>query len=148
MKSIKLSLLVLLLSPVFAVAQSIYEVRFVAEMKQYRAALVLYDSGIGKMRVRYYEPGQGTTMVEQTMRVENTAYGYRVTGYNPVYPGTKVRYPSYTPDNFYISQNEYGNLIITNVDDRGTTARTSIKVINGASAQRSLLSEFDWELRW
>ena len=146
MKTLHL-LAAIILFPLAALGQTIYEVKFIAGSTQYRAALVLNDNGTGKMRVRFYKQGEGTVMVEQYMRMENTRYGIRLTGYNPIYPGTTVRYPTYNADNFYISQDEYGNLTLTNVDDRGVTANASIRVIQSTYDKQQFLSAFSWELR-
>ncbi|GHB88989.1 hypothetical protein [Persicitalea jodogahamensis] len=138
--------LFLFLSPLVSRAQTVFEVKFTSGLTQHRGALVLFDSGLGKMRVRYYAEGIGTQMVEQTVRFENTLNGYRVTGYNPVYPGTKVRHSTYIADNLYISRNEYGNFKVVNVDDRGVTAQASIRTVENAYERRRFLSDFDWEL--
>lgn len=98
------------------------------------------------MRVRYYTPQNGTVMVEQTIRIEDTANGMRLTGYSPVYPGTRVRHPSYVADNFYVSQNEYGSLRIVNIDDRGTSSVASIRLIANGYDRRQFLNVFDWVL--
>ncbi len=126
-------------------AQKVFEVKFTAGVTQYRSALVLYDNGSGKMRVRFYDNGR-TKMVEQTMKIENTQYGMRLTGYNPVYPGTSTRYSSYQADNFYLSTDEYGNYSLTNIDDGGVVAKAFIKEIEGDYSIKNFLSDFDWEL--
>ncbi len=138
--------ILLLSSPLASIGQSIFEVKFIAGMTQYRAALVLFDGGTGKMRVRYYTQDKGTVMVEQTIRIENTVNGMRLTGYTPVYPGTRVRYPSYTADNFYLSRNEYGSMSIINIDDSGNTSTATIRLIDDAYEKRRFLSGFDWSL--
>lgn len=138
--------LFLSLSPLVSIGQSVFEVKFIAGMTQYRAALVLFEGGTGKMRVRYYTQDKGTVMVEQTIRIENTVNGMRLTGYNPVYPGTSVRNSSYVADNFYISQNEYGSMSIINIDDRGTSSTASIRLISNSYDRRQFLSGFEWVL--
>lgn len=139
--------LVLLFVHAWSLAQTVYEVRFKAGVTLHRGALVLYDDGTGKMRVRYYDQNrQKTVMVEQLMRVENTDDGYRITGYNPVYASTGYRHPSYVADNFYLSQDEYGTVSVTNIDDQGVSARSTVKVIEGAYQVSSFLSDFDWKL--
>ncbi|GAB3962824.1 hypothetical protein GCM10028805_64710 [Spirosoma harenae] len=146
MKTLRL-LAAILLFPLVSLGQTIYEVKFIAGSTQYRGALVMGDNGTGKMRVRFYKQGVGPVMIEQYMRMENTRYGNRLTGYNPVYPGTTVRYPTYNADNFYISQDEYGNLTMTNIDDRGVTANASIRVFQTTYDKQRFLSDFNWELR-
>ncbi|GAA3614845.1 hypothetical protein Q4Q39_02440 [Flavivirga amylovorans] len=126
-------------------AQDVFEIKFTAGYTQYRGALVIYNSGSGKMRVRYYSNGK-TKMVEQTMKIENTQYGMRLTGYNPVYPNTSIKHPSYNADNFYISVNENGKYSITNIDDGGTPAKTTIRLIKGKYSIDKFLGDFNWEL--
>lgn len=125
-------------------AQDVFEVKFTAGVTQYRCALAIFDDGSGVMRVRYYN--NGTKLVEQSMRIENTQYGIRLTGYRPVYPGTKTRYPNYSADNFYLSVDEYGNYNIVNVDDAGVTAQAFIRKIEGTYSINKFLSDFNWRL--
>jgi len=85
-------------------------------------------------------------MVEEYIKAENTDLGLRLTGYNPVYPGTTTPYPNYIADNFYLSQDENGRLTCTNIDDKGQTSACSIRLLNGYSAKQEFLSDFDWKL--
>lgn len=122
----------------------IFDIRFTVSLTQYKAALWLKD-GKGLMRVRYYKEDDGTVMIEQQMRVEDTQYGIRLTGYNPTDPATGDPV-SYSPDNFYISRDENGDWSVTNIDDQGTSAGAFIQVINGWSEQNQFLSTFNWEI--
>lgn len=128
-----------------AQAQDIFEVKFTAGITQYRCALAIFDDGTGKMRVRYYD--NGTKLIEQSMRIEITQYGIRLTGYNPVYAGTTTRHPTYNADNFYISVDEYGNYTMVNIDDGGVTAKVFIRKVEGTRYTiNSFLSDFNWKL--
>ncbi|WP_155297183.1 hypothetical protein [Spirosoma aerolatum] len=122
----------------------IFDIRFVVEVTQYKAALWL-KNGEGLMRVRYYKEGVGPVMVQQKMRVENTDRGIRLTGYSPVNPETGET-ANYIPDNFYISRNENGEWSVTNIDDQGVTAEAFISVIEGIDEQNRFLSNFNWEI--
>lgn len=122
----------------------IFDIRFVVEVTQYKAALWL-KNGEGLMRVRYYKEGVGPVMVQQKMRVENTDRGIRLTGYSPVNPETGEP-ANYIPDNFYISRNENGEWSVTNIDDQGVTADASISVVEGIGEQNRFLSNFNWEI--
>jgi hypothetical protein len=144
MKKFTFLLLVALL-PVIVQAQDVYDITFTSGLTKHRVALVLWSNGSGQARVRYYTNNQ-LNLVEQTIRLENTQYGYRLTGYNARYAGTQRRHPSYRPDNFYFSQDDYGNLICTNIDDIGNTARCSIRLLQGYSSKQAFLSSFNWEL--
>ncbi|WP_422103821.1 hypothetical protein [Winogradskyella sp.] len=127
-------------------AQEVFEVKFKVGFTQYRGALVVYDGGYGKMRVRYYRDGR-TRMVEQSMKVEKTLYGMKLNGHNPVYPGTSTAHPSYNADNFYISIHENGNYSIISVDDDGTAAaQTTIRLIKGKYTTENFLDDFNWTL--
>lgn len=142
------ALLVLLVFTFIVNAQSVYKVRFTSGVTQYYGALVLFDSGTGKMRTKYYsESCKCTRTVEQTMNVEKTTAGLRITGYNPVYPGTNTKFPSYSADNFYIARDYTGKLSITNIDDQGDIASASIELITSSSTKRNFLSEFNWQLK-
>lgn len=124
-------------------AQDVFEIKFVVDFTQYRVALLLYENGTGKMRVRYYS--DGTKMVEQSVRVENTEEGIRIAGYNPVYPGTSIKFSKYIPDNFYLSIDEYGNYSITNKYDGGN-AKASIIKLKGRYEINRFLKDFNWQL--
>lgn len=137
-------LLLLCVPPISVKGQEIFEIKFTAGITQYRGALVLWENGTGKMRVRYYADGQ-KKIIEQEIRTENTQHGLRLTGYNAVYAGTNVK-ASYNPDNFYISQDENGNIICTNIDDGGVSASASIRIVTGYSAKQSFLRDFNWRL--
>ena len=128
-----------------AFAQDVYEIRFTAGYTQHRAALLLYSDGSGTMRVRYYSNGR-TQMVEQYIAFEKTTAGYRLTGYNPVYPGTSVRYPGYIADNFFISQDENGRPSCINIDDDGDSYVCSIRLVTGYYAKNEFLSDFSWKI--
>jgi len=84
-------------------------------------------------------------MVEQTMKLENTTLGTRLTGYNPVFPDTEKMFPLYNADNFYLITDEYNNLTITNIDDGGSTSKASIRLIEGDEINEFLLL-FNWKL--
>lgn len=128
-------------------AQSVYKIRFISGLTQYYGALVLFDNGTGKMRTKYYSNScECTKTVEQTMNIEKTTAGLRITGYNPVYPGTKTLFPNYSADNFYVSRDYAGELTITNIDDKGDIASASIEIITSSSTKRTFLSEFNWRL--
>ncbi len=69
----------------------------------------LNSNGMGKMTVRFYSTERGRSeSVDQTMRTENSAHGILLVGSNPVYSGTYLRHPSYSPDNFLLKIDENG----------------------------------------
>lgn len=57
------------------------------------------DSGV--MTTRFFDLIKGrTTVVQQTMKLKQSPEGLLILGSNPVYPGTNIPYPGYSPDNF------------------------------------------------
>lgn len=137
----------LLLAPLVSSGQvsGVYEIRFVSSTTQHRAALILFGNGTGKIRVRYFSQGR-TKMVEQYVRSENTRYGLRLACYNPVYPGTSVRFPNYITDNFYLSQDEYGTVSVWNIDDAGGTAKAFVQSFRSTYECNQFLTDFDWRM--
>lgn len=144
----KVTFFLILLAFTFCLnAQSVYKVRWTSGVTQYYSALVLFDNGTGKMRTKFYSKScDCTRTVEQTMNIEQTSAGLRITGYNPVYPNTSTKFLTYSADNLYVSRDYAGNLSITNIDDRGDIASASIESITSSSAKRIFLSEFNWRL--
>ncbi len=55
----------------------------------------------GLMVTQYFNTRtRRTELVQQSMKLGNYAKGLLILGYNPVYPGTTRRHPTYSPDNF------------------------------------------------
>lgn len=142
MKSI-ITLLFLFSISITINAQEIFEIKFTAGLTQHRCALIIFESGNAIMRVRYFSNGK-TEMVEQTMKIEDTKYGIRITGYDPVYSGTSIEHPSYNADNFYLSMDEYGEYELLNVDDGGMSAQAYVRKIE--FSKDAFLSDFNWKL--
>ncbi|WP_080054496.1 hypothetical protein [Spirosoma aerolatum] len=144
-KSILIATVVLFPLLGFGQIQGVYEIRFTSGTTQHRAALIIFSDGTGKIRVRYFSEGR-TKMVEQYVRTENTRYGLRLACYNPVYPGTSTRFPNYITDNFYLSQDEYGNVSVLNVDDSGGTSRAWVRVFQSTYDRNQFLTDFNWHI--
>jgi hypothetical protein len=125
--------------------QEIYEINWIgSNSEHYQGALVMFKDNTGKLRVRYHKES-GIAMVEQTIRIEATQVGNRLSGYNPVYPNTSTTFPYYNADNFYLIVDAVGNLTITNIDDAGSTSKASIRYIEGTEKNEFLLL-FNWKL--
>ena len=147
MKTLYFFILIALV-PVLSKAQDIYEIKFTSGYTQYRCALALWSDGSGKMRVRYYNNGS-TRLVQQDMRLEKTSDGgMRIAGYNATYASTGYTASSYSPDNFYISQDEYGNMSCWNIDDTNHWAKASISSVKGYYTKQAFLGDFDWKLNY
>jgi hypothetical protein len=126
-------------------AQNVYEVKFSISRIPYRGALLIWNDGSAKMRVRYYLDGE-MKMVEESMTVESILGTPTLVGYDPVYPGTDISYPHYSADNFLITHNLYGETEITTVDGNFNVADVSSSKVSGYYEKQSFLSDFNWRL--
>jgi hypothetical protein len=126
-------------------AQDVFEVKWTMGITQYRCAYIMNEDGTGKMRCRYFNEGV-TQMVEQTMEIEDTPDGTRLTGYDPVYPGTSTPFPDYSPDNLYLWVDDYGNFRAIAIDNERREANATMRLIEGSSAINIFLKDFDWDL--
>jgi hypothetical protein len=126
-------------------SQEIYEINWISlDNQHYQGALVFYKNYTGKLRVKYHV-GPLVLMAEQSIRTELVEGGIRLSGYNPVYPNTDTQFPGYNADNFYLIKDVLGSLTITNIDDGGSTARASIRLIEEIEKAEFLLG-FSWTL--
>jgi len=127
-------------------AQNAFELRWTASSIQYHAFLVMDQQGQrGVMRVAFFNPSIGKQdMVEQTMVLENTAYGLRLTGYRPVIPGTRITKRGYITDKFYTSIDTYGNWHIVNADGYQISSASIRRVASGRDYNR-LVYQFNWQ---
>lgn len=73
----------------------------------YSVGGVVYESLLrmngynGLMVTQYFNTGtRRTEFVQQSMELKDYSKGLLILGYNPVYPGTTRRHPTYSPDNF------------------------------------------------
>ncbi|NEQ41262.1 MAG: hypothetical protein F6K40_35720 [Okeania sp. SIO3I5] len=74
----------------------------------------------GIMITQYFEPNIGrTAYVQQTMRMRSSPRGIVILGYDPVYPGTNRKHPTYIPDNFFFQVRPNGDYIFALMDDAG-----------------------------
>ncbi|WP_293117545.1 hypothetical protein [Okeania sp. SIO1I7] len=74
----------------------------------------------GIMITQYFNPNiRGTDYVQQTMRMRSSPRGIVILGYNPVYPGTSRKHPTYIPDNFFFQVRPNGDYIFAVMDDAG-----------------------------
>lgn len=71
----------------------------------------------GKMTTRYFDPRlQQPTVVEQTMQVNPSAVGLLIVGYRPVYSGTNILHPRYSPDTFLFRVDPNGSVVMLTCD--------------------------------
>ena len=91
---------------------------------RFNNAGVVYESILrmngyrGIMLTRFYDVNtRRSAIVQQTMRLKSSPKGLIILGYNPVYPGTKNRYPGYSPDNFLFQINPNGSVRFATCDD-------------------------------
>jgi hypothetical protein len=72
----------------------------------------------GTMQTRYFDYNlQETQIVEQTMYLKALPEGTVLLGYNPVYPGTDIKHPTYTADDFWFTVLPDGSAEIIHCDD-------------------------------
>ncbi|MGK7884493.1 MAG: hypothetical protein AB4057_07685 [Crocosphaera sp.] len=89
--------------------------------------LVINGSG-GKMLTTYFNTNtQRTDYVEQTMRLKNSPRGILILGYNPVYPNTSRRHPTYAADNFLLQVGTDGKVAIAMMDDAGYSSLVDVE---------------------
>ncbi len=64
----------------------------------------------GTMRTRFFSPNvDRTEIVDQTMQLRSSAEGLILLGSHPVYGGTTISHPTYSPDNFLFRINPDGS---------------------------------------
>ncbi|CCQ58360.1 hypothetical protein CWATWH0402_1691 [Crocosphaera watsonii WH 0402] len=80
------------------------------------------------MLTTYFNPNiNRTDYVEQTMRLENSSRGILILGYNPVYPNTNRRHPTYFADNFLLQRRPSGQVVIGTCDDAGRCSPVDVE---------------------
>jgi hypothetical protein len=71
----------------------------------------------GSIRTWYFDARRGRTVaVDQKLRLKSSANGLIFLGSNPVYAGTNVRHPTYSPDNFLYQVRPDGTLVVFTCD--------------------------------
>jgi len=133
-----------------------FDMKYVAGMTEYHSFMML-SPGIkpnidGVMRTKYYHPEiRQTVIVEQELKVENTTRGMRIAGYYPQFvrtDGSKISARGYySPDNFYIRYDTYGNPKITNIDEQGVAAKVDAELVNHKDSYllATYLLVFEWD---
>ena len=135
---------------------SMFDMKYVVGMTEYHAFMALLpdnSTGLdGLMRVKFFHPEiRQTVIVEQELKVENTTRGTRIASYSPHFirdDGSRVFIKgAYSPDNFYIRYNSYGGVKVTNIDNQGTEADVTVKVVeqNSPYLLAAYLVVFKWE---
>jgi hypothetical protein len=83
----------------------------------YQSVLVM-EGYSGVMRTRYFDPRiNKKQVVDQEISLRSSSQGLVLLGYNPVYPGTSRRHPTYAADNFLFSVEPDGSLTAYTCDD-------------------------------
>jgi hypothetical protein len=74
----------------------------------------------GVMVTAFFNPNTNSTeYVEQTMKLQDSAHGLMIFGSNPVYAGTSIRHPTYSPDNFLFQVRPNGEYRFVTCDNAG-----------------------------
>ncbi|WP_230967103.1 hypothetical protein [Nostoc sp. NZL] len=72
----------------------------------------------GVMRTSYFDSRiNKKQVVDQEISLKSSSQGLVLLGYNPVYPGTSRRHPTYAADNFLFSVEPDGSVIAYTCDD-------------------------------
>ncbi|MEH2217352.1 MAG: hypothetical protein V7K72_09595 [Nostoc sp.] len=83
----------------------------------YQSVLVMKGYS-GMMRTRYFDSTiNQRQVVDQEISLKSSPQGLVLLGYNPVYPGTSRRHPTYAADNFLFSVEPDGSVIAYTCDD-------------------------------
>ena len=94
---------------------------------------VIYDSEIrmngytGIMVTRFFNQNTNRSeIVQQTVQLASAPQGWVIAGSNPVYWGTNIRHPTYSPDNFLFQIQPNGTYTAIAYDRLGRTAPVNI----------------------
>jgi hypothetical protein len=133
--------------PFAANAQQVFEIKFTTQNTPYKAAMLLWDGGYGKMRIKFTR-NDVVIMVEES--VEETMKDGRISlfGSNVVYPGGLIRFTGYQPDNFFIVKKGGEDVAITGVDNGFKYTGCTMREIDGSNEKQLFLSDFDWRLNY
>lgn len=125
--------------------QDVYQINWTLQKISYNSAIIIYDNGYGIGRVKFYSEGE-LKIIEETFKVEQETKGINIYGSNPVYPGSKVKFPNYSADAFLLSFNDKGSIFCVLMDGNLSMAICSAQKVIGKSDQNIFLKQFDWKL--
>jgi hypothetical protein len=93
----------------------------------HQGKLMLNKSGNGSMQVEYFSASKNRTeVIIQLMTIQDSPYGILIVGSNPVYAGTRIRNPTYHPDNFLLKVQENGDYLFFAFDGQGTRSPVDV----------------------
>ncbi|MGF1934395.1 MAG: hypothetical protein RM347_008335 [Nostoc sp. ChiQUE02] len=94
-----------------------WKLRYSIDGVVYQSVLVMSGYS-GVMRTRYFDSRiNQKQVVDQEISLKSSSQGLVLLGYNPVYPGTSRRHPTYAADNFLFSVEPDGSVIAYTCDD-------------------------------
>jgi hypothetical protein len=94
-----------------------WSLRYSVDGVVYQSVLVMQGYS-GVMRTRYFDSSiNRRQVVDQEISLKSSPQGLVLLGYNPVYPGTSRRHPTYAADNFLFSVEPDGSVIAYTCDD-------------------------------
>ncbi|WP_258169613.1 hypothetical protein [Nostoc sp. 'Peltigera membranacea cyanobiont' N6] len=94
-----------------------WSLRYSVDGVVYQSVLVMKGYS-GMMRTRYFDSRiNRSEVVDQEINLKSSPQGLVLLGYNPVYPGTSRRHPTYAADNFLFSVEPDGSVIAYTCDD-------------------------------
>ncbi|MEH2264835.1 hypothetical protein [Nostoc sp.] len=94
-----------------------WSLRYSIDGVVYQSVLVMKGYS-GMMRTRYFDSTiNRRQVVDQEISLKSSPQGLVLLGYNPVYPETSRRHPTYAADNFLFSVEPDGSVIAYTCDD-------------------------------
>ncbi|MEH2074273.1 MAG: hypothetical protein V7K57_07750 [Nostoc sp.] len=106
-----------------------WSLRYSVDGVVYQSVLVMKGYS-GMMRTRYFDSTiNKRQVVDQEITLKSSPQGLVLLGYNPVYPGTSRRHPTYAADNFLFSVEPDGSVIAYTCDDRRQCSAVDVESI-------------------
>jgi len=108
---------------------------------EYRGTLTM-NGCIGEMRISFFSTStQRTEEITQTMTTQPTqgVDGLTIRGSNPLYSGTTVKHPTYSPDTLFYRRTPDGKKIVRTCDEQSPPKCSPVTLLSEANAVRILL---------
>ncbi|MBC1219827.1 hypothetical protein GNF10_11090 [Nostoc sp. UCD121] len=106
-----------------------WKLRYSIDGVVYESVLVMSGYS-GAMRTRYFDSRINKKQaVDQEISLKSSSQGLVLLGYNPVYPGTSRRHPTYAADNFLFSVEPDGSVIAYTCDDLRQCSSVDVETI-------------------
>ncbi|OBQ16677.1 MAG: hypothetical protein AN488_19700 [Anabaena sp. WA113] len=84
----------------------------------------------GVLRVSFFDPQtRKKATIDETMKLMSSSQGLVLLGYNPVYAGTSISYPTYAADNFVFAVQPDGSLVAATCDDQERCSSVDVEAV-------------------